>query len=83
MNFNHNWLKWIRSCVCSNSLSFLVNEIPVNDFASERGLCQGDLLSLFLFIIALEGLMGLLNLTIFQKKFHPLRLYDDLQFDNL
>lgn len=39
----------------------LVNGSPTNEFKMERGLCQGDPLSPFIFLIAAEGLHVLMN----------------------
>ncbi|GKE37190.1 RNA-directed DNA polymerase, eukaryota, reverse transcriptase zinc-binding domain protein [Tanacetum coccineum] len=54
--FGHKWRSWIRECLVSPRMSVLVNESPTNEFDLHRGLHQGDLLSHFLFIIAMEGL---------------------------
>ena len=48
-------------CILSLSLSVLVNGSPTKQFALERGLLQGDLLSPFFFNIVVEGLSSLLN----------------------
>nr|GEY23019.1 putative RNA-directed DNA polymerase, eukaryota, reverse transcriptase zinc-binding domain protein [Tanacetum cinerariifolium] len=43
-------------CLHSARASVLVNGSPTREFSIKRGLCQGDPLSLFLFIIVMEGL---------------------------
>ncbi|GKF62586.1 putative RNA-directed DNA polymerase, eukaryota, reverse transcriptase zinc-binding domain protein, partial [Tanacetum coccineum] len=56
IGFGHKWRFWIFDCL-HNARSFvLVNGSPTSEFDICRGLRQGDPLSLFLFILAMEGL---------------------------
>jgi len=56
MSFPVLWRKWIKECVSTATISVLVNGSPTDEFPLERGLRQGDPLSLFLFPIVAEGL---------------------------
>lgn len=61
MGFGEGWVKWMEVMTFNSYMSVMVNGSPNNDFKVEKGLRQGDLLSPFLFVIATEGLKGLIN----------------------
>ena len=54
MAFPSKWIDWIKGCLISGKGSILVNGSPTNEFRFKIGLRQGDPISPFLFIIALE-----------------------------
>lgn len=56
MGFSDKWRKWMRECLSTAAVLVLVNGSPTHEFVVVHGLCQGDLLSPFLFLMVAEGL---------------------------
>ena len=56
LGFGGKWRSWIFGCLHNARSSVLVNGSPTSEFDIRRGLRQGDPLSPFLFILAMEGL---------------------------
>ncbi|XP_068485050.1 secreted RxLR effector protein 78-like [Phaseolus vulgaris] len=61
LGFCERWIRWIKSCLESSSVSVLVNGSPTSEFCPKRGLRQGDPLAPFLFLIVGEGLTGVVR----------------------
>jgi len=64
MGFHNTWIKWIKGCMESATMSVLVNWSPTEEFRPTRGLRLGDSLAPFLFTVVAEGLAGLVRQAI-------------------
>ena len=62
--FPEKWRKWIYFCIFSVRFFVLVNGSPCGFFKSSWGIRQGDPLSPMLFVIIMEGLSRMLDMTI-------------------
>ncbi|KAF5808150.1 putative RNA-directed DNA polymerase [Helianthus annuus] len=76
MKFPLLYRRWVMATVINARASVLVNGSPTQEFACGRGLRQGDPLSPFLFIIAMEALTGVM------KKACNIGLYEGIRFVN-
>ncbi|GKC39819.1 putative RNA-directed DNA polymerase, eukaryota, reverse transcriptase zinc-binding domain protein [Tanacetum coccineum] len=56
MGFSNKWRKWIEACLKLAYASVLINSSPTPEFKLEKVIRQGDPLSPFLFILAIEAL---------------------------
>ncbi|GKB42249.1 RNA-directed DNA polymerase, eukaryota, reverse transcriptase zinc-binding domain protein, partial [Tanacetum coccineum] len=61
LGFGLKWCTWIKGCLHNSRSSVLLNGSPTKEFEMLRGLTQGDSMSPFLFILAMEGLHALVG----------------------
>ncbi|XP_058722795.1 uncharacterized protein LOC131594631 [Vicia villosa] len=73
MGFGDKWNIRLEKCVFKSHMSILVNGSPTKDFMVHKGLRQGDPLSLFLFVLAMEGLAALVRKSVALGDFKPFK----------
>lgn len=64
LGFAPKWCRWMEALLFESSMSVIVNRSPTIYFKTQRGLRQVDPLSPFVFVIADEGLNGLVKIVI-------------------
>ncbi|KAJ0601850.1 putative RNA-directed DNA polymerase [Helianthus annuus] len=73
MGFPNKWVDWVMATVTTAKASVLVNGSPTQEFVCHRGLRQGDPLSPFLFVIAMEALSGVIKKAVSSGLFHGIQ----------
>ena len=61
MGFQDRWIGLVMECITTVTYSILVNGEPSGEIRPSRGICQGDPLSPYLFLLCLEGLHRLIQ----------------------
>jgi hypothetical protein len=74
--FAQEWIKWIMNLTSSAFFSILVNGVPSKPFSPSRGICQGDPLSPFLFILLAEGLGRYIKASVLEGSLKGLPLHN-------
>ncbi|KAA0040707.1 LINE-1 retrotransposable element ORF2 protein [Cucumis melo var. makuwa] len=60
-NYPSKWRSWINACISNVQYSILINGRPKGRIIPNRGLRQGDPISPFIFVIAMDYLSRLLT----------------------
>lgn len=68
------------SCIHTESVSVFVNGIPTQEFWTEKGLRQGGPLAPFLFLVATEGLDGLMRNAMDMGFYKPFKVNEDVSY---
>ena len=61
MGFHEKWIQLIIKCIITVSYSVIINGAVHGSIFPTRGLCQGDPLSPYLFLLCADGFSSLIN----------------------
>lgn len=74
MGLGEKWHFCIKGCLSSSRASVLINGSTNKEFHISKSVCQGNPLSLFLFIIAMEGLNVAMKSSCQKSVFYGVRI---------
>lgn len=70
LGFPIKFINWFMECICSVSYSLVLNGELTKPFQGKKGIQQGDLMSPYLFVLAMKYLNRKLNWLDKDKGFH-------------
>jgi len=73
MKFPPHWINWIKECLSSPTFSTMLNRLPFGFFGSNRGIRQGDPLSPYIFLLAMEFWTLHMDLTTAAGRIRPVK----------
>nr|GEV86775.1 RNA-directed DNA polymerase, eukaryota, reverse transcriptase zinc-binding domain protein [Tanacetum cinerariifolium] len=81
--FGVKWRRWIQCCLHSSRGSIIINGSPTEEFQFEKGLKQGDPLSLFLFILIMKSLHLSFQRVADEGLFHGIKLHETVKLSHM
>ena len=69
-----NFIRIIMECITSGSMQILWNGKLTESFKTSRGICQGDPISPYIFVLCIERLSHIINREVQQERWKPIRL---------
>ncbi|KAL0559838.1 hypothetical protein IC582_000218 [Cucumis melo] len=82
-NYSQKWRKMIASCISSVQYSILINGRPRGRIKPSRGIRQGDPLSPFIFVLAMDYLSRLLNNLADKRKINGVNFSPSLNLTHI
>ncbi|XP_058759889.1 uncharacterized protein LOC131633191 [Vicia villosa] len=73
------WFDWMEAFIFMIHMFVLLNGSVRKDFKAQKGLRQGDPLSLFIFVLAMEGLTSLVRKSVELGDFKPFK-YGEVEY---
>ena len=67
----NNIIKLIHECITSARMCLLWNGRQTDSFSPSRGICRGDPISPYLFVLCIERLSHLINILVEHNIWHP------------
>ena len=68
MGFEEKWVTLVMQCLSTVTYAIKINGVPKGHIIPSRGLCQGDPLSPYLFLLCAEGLSAMLHQAVQEKR---------------
>ena len=75
LGFSEVWVDRVMKCVSTPSFSVRINGKAYGNIMPSRGICQGDPLSLYLFLISAKGFTSLLAKAELDGRLHGMADY--------
>ena len=72
--FAEKWISWVMALVSTVEYSVLINGVPQGHIIPQRGLRQGDPLSLYLYILCADILSHLIDVQVWRKKINGIKI---------
>ena len=74
LGFHSTWIRWTMQCVTTVHYSVCLSGHALDTFTPTRGLCQGDPLSPYLFLLVADGLSRLIQHEVEAGKLKDLKI---------
>ena len=74
LGFPEEWMTRVMSCVTTPSFLVRINGKAYGNIIPSRGLCQGDPLSPYLFLLCAEGFTSLLSKAEYEGRLHGVQI---------
>ena len=68
MGFSERWVSLVMQCLNTVTYAIRINWVSRGHIIPSRGLCQGDPLSPYLFLLCVEGLSAMLHQAVREKR---------------
>ena len=75
LGFHERSVELVMLCISTISYAIRINGVPQGHITPSRGLCQGDTLSPYLFLLCVEGLAALLHQETHDKMLRGVSTY--------
>jgi hypothetical protein len=72
LGFGRKWTNWEMECIRMVKYSVRLNGQLLDSFCPSRGLCQGDPLSPYIFLLVADGLSTIINKEIVEGRLKEL-----------